>query len=159
MSYLNVPMFTVEDVVLNRIEAYTMLEDFDLAARDLNRFYSRRSANYQEGADYASLAYVMEFYSRPKWVNSIPEPHYKSQLETDPRKLYMMMAVQDLRRMEFMQEGMRWFDIKRFHLPVTHKLHWEGTDIRLERNDLRRPLQIPQEAQRAGVEPNARPQE
>jgi hypothetical protein len=54
---------------------------------------------------------------------------------------------------------MRWFDIKRFHLPVTHKLHWEGTEYTLERADPRRLLQIPQEAQRAGVEPNPRPQE
>jgi hypothetical protein len=159
MSYLSVPMFTVEDVALNRIEAYSMLGDFDLAERDLNRFYSTRVNNYRESENYVDLAFIMDFYNAPKWINNIPEPHYKDELQDDKRKLYMMMAVEDLRRMEFMQEGMRWFDIKRFHLPVTHRQHWERTEVTLERYDLRRALQIPQEAQRAGVTPNERPQE
>jgi hypothetical protein len=158
MSYLNVPLFTVEDVILNRIEAYTMLEDFDLAERDLNRFYSNRISNYQS-EDYRNLEQIMKFYAEPRWINNIPEPHYKESLQGDKRKLYLTMAVEDLRRMEFMQEGMRWFDIKRFHLPVTHVLHWDRSEITLDRNDLRRVLQIPQEAQRAGVTPNERPQE
>jgi hypothetical protein len=159
MSYLNVPLFTVEDVILNRIEAYTMLEDFDLAERDLNRFYSARVNNYRESENYVDLAFIMDFYAEPKWISNIPEPHYKGQLQADKRKLYLTMAVEDLRRMEFMQEGMRWFDIKRFHLPVTHVLHWDRTEITLDRHDPRRLLQIPQEAQRAGVTPNERPQE
>jgi hypothetical protein len=159
MTYLNVPMFTVEDVVLNRMEAYIMLEDFDLAERDLNRFYSNRVIGYRESENYVDLPFIMDFYLAPKWINNIPEPHYKDLLQADKRKLYLTMAVEDLRRMEFMQEGMRWFDIKRFHLPVSHNLHWERTEIKLDRHDLRRVLQIPQEAQRAGVTPNERPQE
>ncbi|MDR2414186.1 MAG: RagB/SusD family nutrient uptake outer membrane protein [Odoribacteraceae bacterium] len=157
MSYVNVPMLTVEDVVLNRIEAYIMQEDFDLALRDLNRFYSTRVRNYDEAEDIVDMAFVMDFYAEPKWNANIPEPHYKDLLQADPRKLYMMMAVEDLRRMEFMQEGMRWFDIKRFHLPVTHWIHWERSEIKLDRYDPRRMLQIPQEAQKAGVTPNERP--
>jgi hypothetical protein len=158
MPYVNEPMLTVEDVVLNRIEAYTMLGDFDLAVRDLNRFYSNRVTNYKAD-NQVDLAFIMEFYAKPTWINNIPEPHYKESLQADTRKLYLMMAVEDLRRMEFMQEGMRWFDIKRFHLPVVHRLHWERTEITLDRYDPRRVLQIPQEAQKAGVTPNERPNE
>jgi hypothetical protein len=159
MPHVSEPMFTVEDVILNRIEAYTMLEEFDLAVRDLNHFYANRVNNYRESEHTFDLDFIMDFYAEPKWVNNIPEPHYKNQLQADKRKLYLMMAVEDLRRMDFLQEGMRWFDIKRFHLPVTHVLHWDRSEITLERNDLRRVLQIPQEAQRAGVTPNERPQE
>lgn len=155
MSYLNVPMFTVEDVVLNRIEAYTMLGEYDLAVRDLNRFYSLRVVGYDQSNEF-DLPFIVEHYAEPRWVEQIPEPHYRSEFDADLRKERLFMAVAELRRMEFLQEGLRWFDIKRFHLRVTHWRHWDRDYVYLDRYDNRRALQIPQEAQKAGVVPNER---
>lgn len=158
MTWLNVPMFTVEDVALNRVEAYTMKGDFVHALRDLNAFVSKRVNLTTTSYEPMTLDEVVEYYSSTGNGAHILdlEPHYKAELEADERKMAMMKCVSQIRRMEFLQEGMRWFDIKRFHLPVTHNIHWERRDIELDRYDKRRALQIPQEAQKVGVVPNER---
>jgi hypothetical protein len=60
------------------------------------------------------------------------------------------------RRKEFMHEGLRWFDIKRFEFPVSHTLP-DGSTTTLEANDNRKILQIPQAAvDVGGLEQNPR---
>ncbi len=155
-TYLNLPMFTVEDVALNRAEAYTMQGDTTRALQTINQFLSMRTVDYNPAKHSLNMKKIITFFQEPSWDDQRPEPHYKAELDADKNKLYLMMAIAYLRRKEFMQEGMRWFDIKRFHLPVVHSLHWEGTEIVLDRYDKRRALQIPQEAQKVGVVPNER---
>jgi hypothetical protein len=58
-----------------------------------------------------------------------------------------------------MQEGHRWFDIKRFNLVVTHNTLAFGKIERnniLEKDDKRRALQIPLRASDNGIEKNPR---
>lgn len=163
MTYVNVPMFTVEDVVLNRMEAYVMLGDTVRFLRDLNRFLPSRTNNYRaenhtvrmKGQGQRSNS-LINFFNNGTWPEMRLEPYYKAELEADECKMAGMMAIAWLRHREFMQEGMRWFDIKRFHLPVVHWRHWERDYITLDRYDKRRALQIPQEAQKVGVVPNER---
>lgn len=157
MTWLNVPMLTVEDVALNRMEAYTMLGDTLHALQDLNCFLSQRIET-PEPQDYVCMAELHDFYARKNgtYLGDQLQPHYKAELEADSCKMHLMQAITQLRRMEFLQEGMRWFDIKRFHLPVTHYIHSERKDMVLEPYDKRRALQIPQEAQKVGVAPNER---
>lgn len=60
------------------------------------------------------------------------------------------------RQKEFIHEGMRWFDIKRYGIPVNHMLQ-NGSIITLEPDDERKVLQIPQAAiDVGGLEPNPR---
>lgn len=157
MTYLNVPMFTVEDVALNKIEAYAMMGDTLHALQNMDRYISKR-ANKPESVAKMSIPLLKKYYEEPKGMVAAPdlEPHYAAELQADPNKMYIMKAVSQLRRMEFMQEGMRWFDIKRFHLPVTHRINSTAKNMVLERYDKRRALQIPQEAQKRGVVPNER---
>jgi hypothetical protein len=55
-----------------------------------------------------------------------------------------------------MHEGLRWFDIKRFQIPVTHVLA-DGSAIGLDADDNRQVLQIPQAAiDIGGLQPNPR---
>ncbi|MDR1755353.1 MAG: RagB/SusD family nutrient uptake outer membrane protein [Culturomica sp.] len=162
MTYVNVPMLTVEDVVLNRMEAYVMLGDTVRFLRDMNRFLPSRTFNYNASLYTVSMRggsntnSLVDYFGEAVWQDQLLEPHYKAELEADECKMAGMMAVVFMRRREFMQEGMRWFDIKRFHLPVTHYRHWERDYITLGRYDGRRMLQIPQEAQKVGVQPNQR---
>lgn len=157
MTYLNVPMFTVEDVALNKIEAYAMMGDTLHALQNMDRFISMR-AHKPEEVDKMTTQLLQNFYESPTGlVTALDlEPHYASELQADPCKMNIMKAVSQLRRMEFLQEGMRWFDIKRFHLPVTHRVNSTKENMVLERYDKRRVLQIPQEAQKRGVVPNER---
>ena len=157
MTWLNVPMLTVEDVALNRMEAYTMLGDTLHALQDLNCFLSQRIET-PEPQDYVCMAELHDFYARKNgtYLGDQLQPHYKAELEADSCKMHLMQAITQLRRMEFLQEGMRWFDIKRFHLPVNHYIHSERKDMVLDPYDKRRALQIPQEAQKVGVVANER---
>jgi starch-binding outer membrane protein, SusD/RagB family len=67
-----------------------------------------------------------------------------------------LLAVLDLRRAEFIHEGLRWFDILRHDLTVTHRIR-DGESIQLTTGDPRRVLQIPAEAiSLGGLEPNPR---
>ncbi|HNP96053.1 MAG TPA: RagB/SusD family nutrient uptake outer membrane protein, partial [Cyclobacteriaceae bacterium] len=60
------------------------------------------------------------------------------------------------RRREFITQGMRWYDIKRFEIPVEHVLV-DGSTVQLEDDDLRKVLQIPTSAvDVAGLKPNPR---
>jgi hypothetical protein len=60
------------------------------------------------------------------------------------------------RQKEFIHEGLRWFDIKRFEIPVEHQLQ-DGSVVVLEEDDNRKVLQIPQAAiDVGGLEPNPR---
>ncbi|MDL2330761.1 RagB/SusD family nutrient uptake outer membrane protein [Odoribacter sp. OttesenSCG-928-A06] len=161
MTYLNVPMLTVEDVALNRIEAHIMKGDTISALEDINRFVSKRARNYASDLDLTMIKMHAYFDNNPEgqlmdtWV---VEPHYYSEIKDNLSTMRLLKISLLLRRMEFLQEGLRWFDIKRFHIPVTHNVEWDDeiAETTLSGYDPRRALQIPQEAQRVGVLPNPR---
>jgi hypothetical protein len=68
----------------------------------------------------------------------------------------MLGFIIDERRKEFIHEGLRWFDIKRYSIPVDHMVG-TGNFITLESDDLRKVLQIPQNAiDVGGLEANPR---
>ena len=70
------------------------------------------------------------------------------------RQREWLQAVVDIRRVEFVQEGLRWFDNKRLGMKVVHK---DGdNNIELPKNDPRRELQIPLSALEFGITPNPR---
>lgn len=61
----------------------------------------------------------------------------------------------DFKRAFFIHEGMRWFDILRLKIPVTHK-NVGGDIIQLGPDDKRRALQLPILTKQAGLQPNER---
>jgi len=65
-------------------------------------------------------------------------------------------VIVDTRRKEFIEEGNRWFDIKRFNIPVTHTAYDKSRTETLAQDDLRRELQIPEQAIASGTEANPR---
>jgi starch-binding outer membrane protein, SusD/RagB family len=80
----------------------------------------------------------------------------RSYYGTSNSQFAVFLYLLDERQKEFMHEGMRWFDIKRFGIPVVHILD-NGSSIRLEEEDERKVLQIPQSAiDVGGLEPNPR---
>ena len=63
------------------------------------------------------------------------------------------MTILDFRRIEFLYEGIRYWDVLRWNIPVTHTTI-DGATSTLTPDDDRRILQIPQTAILAGVEAN-----
>lgn len=67
----------------------------------------------------------------------------------------MLEFVYFERRKEFLREGLRWFDIKRFEKPITH-IDIKGDEFKLLETDLKKAIQIPAGALAQGIEANPR---
>ncbi|MBT1703793.1 RagB/SusD family nutrient uptake outer membrane protein [Chryseosolibacter indicus] len=136
--YTILPLFTTEEVLLNRAEAYAMQSEFRKALDEMNRFISVRVLNYD-----------------PERHNVTYNRLYNLYKETDNKKA-IVRGILELRRIEFLHEGLRWFDILRHQIPVFHTTI-EGQTLELKPSDPRRILQIPAEAiSVGGLEPNPR---
>ena len=72
--------------------------------------------------------------------------------------LPILQCVQHFRRIETVHTGLRWFDIKRFGLEITHKIGKNRVET-LTKFDPRRAVQIPTEVISAGFQANPRGEE
>ena len=142
------PLFTMEEVLFNRAEAYAMNKDYTSALADLDSYLQKRAKQYNPD-DKVSLEKIQGEY---EGING-PElaPFYTVEEE---QKMYLWYLL-DLRRREFVHEGMRWFDIKRFNFNVVHDVFGESPVI-LPKDDPRRVIQIPAQAINAGLQSNPR---
>jgi starch-binding outer membrane protein, SusD/RagB family len=134
LYYTIMPAFRGEEVLLNRAESYVYTGQNSLAVKDLQVLANKR-------------------YSGPPTVNiGDLEDYYNSSNDG----IVLLNYILDERRKEFMHEGLRWFDIKRYNIPVTHFTD-SGSPILLDAEDPRKILQIPQAAiDVGGLEPNPR---
>ena len=143
---------TVEDVLLMRAEAYAMKKEYDLAIADVNILLSKR---LKGAAIKGGIQTVVDFYTDSKRQYPDMKPHYA--LESDGYQIPMLKCIVGWRRLEFFQEGLRWFDVKRFHIPVTHEFPYTmQPTVTLTEDDPRRALQIPLDAQPYGIGKNPR---
>ncbi len=128
--------FTGEEVLLNRAEANAWLGNLDDAIADLQVLAEKR---FSGGTPTVSLSALQSFYNSTDDLNNV---------------LSYIIFLE--RRKEFLMQGMRWFDLKRYRLTVTHDLP-DGSTITLQADDDRKVLQIPQSAiDVGGLEPNPR---
>ena len=135
--YVMVPLFTTEEVLFNRAEAYTYSGNFAAAIADLNTYASARINNYSSSA------------------NNITDARIKSVFNTSDIATGLIRAILYYKRAEFIHEGMRWFDILRYKIPVVHPTK-DGQTITLTADDLRRVIQLPQTTALAGLAANPR---
>jgi hypothetical protein len=148
----------IEEALFNRMEAKIMTKDYQGAIVDLNAWYSKRVRDFDPNVHI--LDYDLIENDR-KDDDSDPKPYFYT-IEEGQQKI-MMQFVLDQRRREFMYDGLRWYDIKRFQLPVIHEIR-EGENtaeqelptVELTSNDLRKVVQIPLFALNTGLKPNPR---
>jgi hypothetical protein len=163
VGYVMGAHFTTEEVLLNRAEAYCMKGDLTKAIADVDILISKRANTGRtavSGGDPlpppapVTLAQVKTYYdNKPAYPDLAP--FYAATISPD--QMSVLKHIVHWRRLEFMQEGLRWWDIKRFNLEVIHKYPISGKpDIILSKGDVRRAVQIPMEAQAFGVEKNPR---
>jgi hypothetical protein len=136
-AYIYIPLLSAEEALFNRAEANVMLGNFDAALSDLNAFASTRIKNYNSTEHNLAQEKIKAFYSATDLKDAL------------------IRTILDFKRVEFMQEGLRWLDILRHRLPVTHAAE-DGSKIEITADDPRKVLQIPQSAQREGIPPNPR---
>ncbi|MEO6000760.1 MAG: RagB/SusD family nutrient uptake outer membrane protein [Chitinophagaceae bacterium] len=136
-GYVMVPLFTVEEVLFNRAEAYAYTGNSAGAIADLNTYASRRFLNYNAATNNITAARINTVYATANIRDGL------------------IKAILDYKRTEFIHEGMRWFDILRYQVVVTHPIVG-GQPLTLTANDPRRVLQIPSAALLAGISLNPR---
>ncbi|SMC79437.1 RagB/SusD family nutrient uptake outer membrane protein [Pedobacter nyackensis] len=141
LACLMQPLFISDEGLMNRAEAYIQKGEFTAALADLNTFAAVRITGYNPTTHAVTLAKAKTFFK-----------------VTDDKDALIKTVLQ-FKQIGWMNEGMRWLDILRHHLPVVHNhLAIDGTETfrTLEPNDNRRMFQIPKEAQIAGVALNPR---
>jgi len=67
----------------------------------------------------------------------------------------LVSAVLHFKRISYIHEGLRWLDILRLKLPVTHRTS-SGQTITLSADDKRKLLQLPVEVKQSGIDLNPR---
>lgn len=133
-------MFRGEEVLLNRAEALAQKNRITEAIADIQTLANKR---YSGNINTITITDLRNFYG----VGTIP---------TISNRAVVIEYVINERRREFITQGMRWYDIKRFEIPVEHVLV-DGSTVQLEDDDLRKVLQIPTSAvDVAGLKPNPR---
>lgn len=155
--YTIFPTFRNEEVLLNRAEAYAMLDDYEAAIADLNVFCRQRILDYKEDAHVITEASLLKFYATAlqneehfmKKYNA-----YGSAAWSDLKKS-LILCILDFRRNEFMWEGLRYWDLIRYKIPVTHRTN-TGDENTLYPGDDRWVLEIPETAVLSGVALNPR---
>ncbi|HWK01994.1 MAG TPA: RagB/SusD family nutrient uptake outer membrane protein [Puia sp.] len=135
--YVMVPILTSEEVLFNRVEANIYLNNTTAALADLNAYASTRIYNYDPVANQITPATLNNYYG------------------TGSPQADLLDALMDFKRAEYVQEGMRWFDLLRYKVPVTHTTT-TGQKMTLTATDKRRLFQIPQSATLSGLALNPR---
>jgi len=141
--YVMVPLFSVEEVLFNRAEAYAYTNNPTGAVADLNTYASARINNYSPATHDITTAKINATFG------------------TTNTRDGLISALLYYRRAEFIHEGLRWFDILRYKLPVTHAtspLPTVGEKVlaTLQADDVRKVLQLPPSTILAGLAPNPR---
>jgi hypothetical protein len=137
LPYVMVPLLTAEEVLFNRAEAYIYLNNVNAALQDLNAYASTRIVNYSVSQHNIDAAKLQTYYG-----------------STNTR-LNALNAVLDFKRAEYVQEGMRWFDLLRYNIPVNHTTT-DGQSFTLSANSLQRVFQLPESVKQSGMPLNPR---
>ena len=161
------PAFTTDECLLNRAEAYVLTGRYEEAAADLTLWMQNTLQtdlvltpqliiDFYNGADYA--------YSDEQGMRSTIKKHLHPKFdigaEGDTREA-MLQCVLGFRRIETLQTGLRWYDVKRYGIEIVRReIDAAGdpavlTDV-LTTDDPRRAIQIPFKVRAAGVQPNPR---
>ena len=163
--------FWAEETLLCRAEAKLFLGDIDGCVADLAIWdWARRQLGAGESYSFKDMtrAVIEKFYSKDqgdsKYKNGfgimkplhIDEvcPSDRYQLTED--KVPYLQCIQHLRRIETIHNGMRFFDIKRYGIEITHYFGRFNTPYTLKTLDEKCAMQIPNEVINAGLEPNTR---
>ena len=150
--------FTADETLLCRAEAYALKNELGNAVNDINIWLSTHTL----GGLQVTTKDVVDFYSA---VRTMPLDNSARSIKKAINPLGFTVAPGDqeeiiqcllhLRRIETMHEGLRFQDIKRYGIEISHNREGLENDV-LKLDDPRRALQLPQDVINAGLEANPR---
>jgi len=142
--------FTVEETLLCRAEALVYLNRLSEAVADLQLWNSSHLV-----ATGLTNSIIKNFYvpTNKLFVKKLNPTLISTAFVLTPEQEPYIHCVLHFRRMDTMFDGLRWFDIKRYGIEITHKIGRNRVE-NLVINDPRRAIQIPQEVIGAGMTDN-----
>ena len=155
--------FTTNETLLVRAEAKAFKNDFAGATNDFRMWAQGYKGNGKmdtlpNGDVNLTIEKIQAFYSPTANEHYVPVLHNKDMSPrfnvTDEQKPFVYCALH-FRRLETLHDGLRWFDIKRYGIEITHQRGTEPLRT-LVWNDDRRAIQLPQDVRMAGMEANPR---
>lgn len=142
LPYGTISLFTTEEVLFNKAEANSYLGNYDAAIADLNTYMSTRILNVTPGSLPANRTITQ----------SKVLAHYGNSLTIQDA---LIKYILELKRAEYIHEGMRWFDILRYDIPVTHEFVGPGDivtgSITINPGDKLRQLKLPDQVKLSGI--------
>ncbi len=141
-QYGTVCLFTVEEVLFNKAEAYAYEGFYTEAINDLNLYMSTRLTGVTPGNLPANRqitqAKILSYYNNSVSIQQ-----------------GLVNLILELKRAEYVQEGMRWFDVLRYKIQVSHDIKSTGgtvvsTEV-LSPDDKRRQLKLPDAVKLSGI--------
>jgi hypothetical protein len=165
-------VFTAEETLLCRAEAYIVKGDYGQATADLTAWYDRQ-VNSARVRTPLTRELINQYYGGLDYYTPT-KPTAKKRLNplnciirNDGEMENFLHCVLHFRRIETIHQGLRWYDVKRFGIviyrrDVTTTDQTAYKDINtvaavvdsLTLNDYRRAVQIPPKAIAAGMQPN-----
>lgn len=163
--------FYGEETLLVRAEAKLFLGDTQGAIADIDKWEKIRrncpsAAGYEDKFEDFTLENITEFYGK-ETKHGITKPinidlvcPVSDQKVSTEAIMPVLQCIQHIRRIETIHKGMRFLDIKRFGIEISHKIGnkvapaYHTMDY-LTLDDPRRAVQIPAEVVAAGMKPNA----
>ncbi len=173
-AHITAREFFGEETLLTRAEAKLFLGDTNGAIADLNVWEKARrncpsASGYEDQFKDFTVENLTAFYGDKDPGYGITKEIHIDQIcpESDATVsadaiMPLLQAVQHLRRIETIHNGMRWFDIKRFGLEYDRKIGNNNapnyhTMDHLSVEDPRKAVQLPAEVIAAGMQGNPRP--
>lgn len=161
------PIYTVENSLLVRTEANILKENYAAAMADINLWIKMRVNPRYANASPKTEQQVEQYYGNTLsyYVYDNPTPRKRMSPETpfaSAKQEAFIQALLHIRRIEFFEEGNRWFDIKRYNIEIVRRqyrnppliLTWQDA---LAPRDPRMAVQLPVSVISAGMTPNPRP--
>lgn len=159
----NIPLFTIEEVLLNRAEINALLGNYEESLIDINTFLSKRYDldSWDLSKKIESSRIMLEYSKNTSdvdWKKDMSlNPYFRdfTEIEDGSKDICyaFVSAILAMRRAEFLGTGLRWFDIRRYEIPIVHTSVSYPSDT-LKVGDPRRIIQIPDQSQGSGIEPN-----
>ena len=161
LPYAKIPLLRREEVLLARAEAFALTGRYQDALNDLNIWTALRAdaTEYVYGKHVLYKDLLLSHYSadlanEDHFINSRYNASKFTATGDELRfQKALILAILDARKLEFLREGIRHFDILRWFIPVYHATA-DGQRSELTPEDDRRVIQLPQVVSLSGVEQN-----
>lgn len=132
--YTQEVLLSGDEVLFNMAEAYAMKNDFTKTEELLQVFVSNFMAGYDANDPTFRVTKdkIMAYY-QDKLGKNLPDPvhgvevnSFNPSFQTTPEQEAYLRACVDMKRIAFIQDGLRWIDNRQFRMDIVHNVFSAG---------------------------------